>query len=168
MNTTGKSQLHTPFVPNQNGEVYTLESIHRPYQTVNSIMDTEMYYEYSLPKSFLIVDNMSEQVDNPFNTPAQFSLRYVQIADSSATLQIMVDNPDTNVVPNGVDAKNVPGIIMIGTVVQSMPSDWLDFQQFIMIKTNNVTNKMNFIIRFRRLRDQYIPKNVNMMNELTQ
>jgi hypothetical protein len=162
------NQLHTQFIPNEEGAIYTPEPVHVPHKTTNIILDDRSSYEYSQPKSFYLISNAAQQVDNPFNTPAQFGLLYADIPDSGAILQINFDNLDPSVVSPTVSSSGVPGYIMVGTISMAFQEMWSDFQQFVMVKTSGVTTKMNFIIVFRRLRDQYIPRNMNMMNELTQ
>lgn len=163
---------HVPVVRNtENVHVFQPENVSRLQDVTTIFSKDDEKYEFSQPKTFLLVDNTQPllRVDNPFDTPAQCGLCYVQIAATAGRVQLQIDNADQSPIQNTNNVTGMPGLLFVGSMnAVFTPPIWTDFQEFVALKTLSVPPNITVILLFRRETALALPRNLTPMNELTQ
>lgn len=138
-------------------------------QNVANIIHSD--YEFAQPKSYIIGTAGATQVDNPFNTPAQFKVYFLNVPDSNAVVTLQTDNTDTTTLPASSQAiKGFIGFAFIGPIAaNSNIGEWTDFEQNVLLKVSGtLTTQETIIIGFRRKKDLLLPRNTTAFNDLSQ
>lgn len=148
--------------------IYKPEEVYRFYQTHNILNLPDEAYEYAQPKTYIMGANAVFQVDNPFNTPAQYLIYLLAIPDNGAMVSIQADSTDTISIPaNNQAIKGMIGYTFIGPITATANiGQWVDFQQNLQLRFyGTLTTQETVILGFRRMRDLMIPANLHPFNE---
>lgn len=147
-----------------NEHVYNTDRYSRQANVTNILHEL---YEYAQPKSYIIGSAQSVSVDNPFNTPAQYKIYFLNIPDSAAIITLQVDTNDKAPIPSATPISAYVGYAFNGPVAANTNiGEWLDFEQNVMLKfSGTFPTQETIIIGFRRRKDLFIPTNVTPFND---